>query len=292
MVSSSAVVRSVTVNTVTVFTGRVQRVTTASQRHGPSPRFRVEELAARSGVPVRTIREYQTWRLLHAPARDGRVGWYDESHVERLTLIGRLQQRGYSIAGIRDLLDAWSTGSDLRTVLGVDAGSSPETVDEVPVFVTEAALGELFPGDAETSTITEGLLAAGVIVRVGDDLVARSPAMLVLVGDAVRAGLSRDEALRVAGALIAATESAADVMAETVVAAISRADPATLEPMLRRGRVLAGRAVASHLIHQVGRRLFERAEADSELAEVIEHLRIGTTATAPAPRFGASGQAH
>ena len=63
----------------------------------------VDELARRAGLPTRTIREYQTIGLLPSPERRGRVGIYRIAHLQRLQLIARLQDRGYSLAGIRDL---------------------------------------------------------------------------------------------------------------------------------------------------------------------------------------------
>jgi DNA-binding transcriptional MerR regulator len=81
------------------------------------PGWPVEELAARVGLPVRTIREYQTMRVLEPPARRGRVAFYGEAHLRRLALIARLQERGYSLAGIRDLLEAWAAGGDLAGIL-------------------------------------------------------------------------------------------------------------------------------------------------------------------------------
>ena len=49
--------------------------------------------------------------VLAPPAKVGRVGVYDEGHRRRLELIGRLQSRGYSLAGIRDLFEAWDAGA-------------------------------------------------------------------------------------------------------------------------------------------------------------------------------------
>jgi DNA-binding transcriptional MerR regulator len=43
----------------------------------------------------------------------GRLGLYGPGHVQRLQLIARLQCRGYSLAGILDLLGAWESGTDL-----------------------------------------------------------------------------------------------------------------------------------------------------------------------------------
>jgi DNA-binding transcriptional MerR regulator len=66
--------------------------------------YRVEELAAMAEVSVDTVRYYQARDLLPAPERVGRVAWYDESHVDRLATIRRLQGRGLSLAVIRRLL--------------------------------------------------------------------------------------------------------------------------------------------------------------------------------------------
>jgi DNA-binding transcriptional MerR regulator len=244
--------------------------------HSADPGFRVEALATRSGVPVRTIREYQTWRLLHPPSRRGRIGWYDDSHLERLRTIARLQRRGYSIAGIRDLFDAWTSGSELRDILGITGDSQLETLDEAPRVVSDTALAELLPDDADLATFTSALIDAGVVVRVADGLIARSPALLVLVGDALHAGLPLNNALRIASSIVDASTTVADDIAEVISDAITRGEAGTLEPLLRRGRALLAQAVASHVIDQVGRRLEEHAISDATIGEVVDHLRIGS----------------
>src|SRR5687768_4069868 len=105
----------------------------------PGDEVTIDELAARTGVPTRTIREYQTLGLVPAPERRGRVGMYRSAHVHRLELIGRLQDRGYSLAGIGDLLTSWQEGHELTDVLGVepdelvhiDEPGAPATVDQL-----------------------------------------------------------------------------------------------------------------------------------------------------------------
>ena len=92
---------------------------------------------------MRTIREYHTMRLLPPPERRGRVGLYGPEHVQRLQLIARLQRRGYSLAGIRDLLGAWESGTDLTTLLGVDQGQA--VLDEPPLRLTRAELLQRLP---------------------------------------------------------------------------------------------------------------------------------------------------
>jgi len=83
-------------------------------------RWRVEELAAASGVSVDTIRFYQKRRLLAAPAREGRVAWYGTQHRDRLLRIRELQGRGLPLNLIGRVLDGASSGdADARLAAAV-----------------------------------------------------------------------------------------------------------------------------------------------------------------------------
>src|SRR5262245_51662603 len=122
---------------------------TAIPDRGPDTEWTVDEVARLAGQPVRTVREYQTRGLLPPPRRRGRVGVYSPAHLERLRPIGRLQERGYSLAGIADLLGRWRAGADLAEVLGLepdqlvhlDEPGAPATVDQlrqvIPALVPE-----------------------------------------------------------------------------------------------------------------------------------------------------------
>ncbi|MFN2490484.1 MAG: MerR family transcriptional regulator [Actinomycetota bacterium] len=69
-------------------------------------RYRVDELAARSGMSVDTVRFYQGKGLLEAPQREGRVAWYSDDHVARLGRIRHLKEQGFNLASIGRLLAA------------------------------------------------------------------------------------------------------------------------------------------------------------------------------------------
>lgn len=64
----------------------------------------VDELAARTGLTVRTVRFYASEGLLPAPERRGRVAYYDSRHRMRLDLIRTLQEHGYTLAAIERVL--------------------------------------------------------------------------------------------------------------------------------------------------------------------------------------------
>ena len=93
-------------------------ITTA--RRLPAGAMTIEELGARAGLTTRTIRSYQTMGILRGPRKVGRVGYYADDHLERLTAIGRLMQRGFSLASIAALLHAHEQGQTLAQVLGID----------------------------------------------------------------------------------------------------------------------------------------------------------------------------
>ncbi len=65
--------------------------------------YTIDELAARTGVPSRTIRFYQAKGVLPAPEKRGRVAVYTDNHAERLKVVSELQNRGLRLRAIRDL---------------------------------------------------------------------------------------------------------------------------------------------------------------------------------------------
>lgn len=66
--------------------------------------YRVDELAAKAGVSVDTVRFYQTKGLLAPPEREGRIALYSEDHLERLLRIRDLKRKGFTLASVRRLL--------------------------------------------------------------------------------------------------------------------------------------------------------------------------------------------
>ena len=109
----------------------------------PDEEQTVEEVATALGTKVSTIRLYQRQGLLSPPTVRGRVAFYGPSHLARLRLIARLQDRGFSLAAIGALLETWEAGGSIGELVGLEeqvAGSSPdETV------LTPADFAALFP---------------------------------------------------------------------------------------------------------------------------------------------------
>ena len=156
----------------------------------------IDELATEVGVPTRTIREYQRLELLPPPKRAGRVGVYGADHRARRSIIGRLQERGYSLAAIRDLIGSWEQGRGLGSVLGVEA--DPAALDETPTRMSARQLQQLVPSFADSDLVAQAL-SAGLIHRVdGDEIAVRSVAAIELVGVAIDGGMPQRAAVKLA----------------------------------------------------------------------------------------------
>ena len=163
---------------------------------------------------MRTIREYHTMRLLPPPERRGRIGLYDARHIQRLELVARLQRRGYSLAGIRDLLEAWDTGTELSALLGVDRG--PVALDEAPLRLTRAELFDRLPG-LDTATLRRARSIGLVHPDGASQFLVRSPALIDLVADGERLGIALGEMLDLIGVLTAGLDALAETVAGSIV---------------------------------------------------------------------------
>ncbi len=232
----------------------------------------IDELAALSGVPSRTIREYQTLGLLDGPERRGRVGYYRRDHQRRLDLLVRLQARGYSLAGIRDLLDAWSEGRSLADVVGA------VTIDETPVALDRASLVTAWPALADDATLQRAT-EAGLLAPGGDDRwLLRSDALLTLVADLSRSGADDDTVFAAVAALRErAHQQGADlarVFADKVFSTHSQDDALQFA---RRARPLLAHAAASLLADALGAALIDEAthRKNKKLKTLVERLRVG-----------------
>jgi|SRR5215472_8620776 len=244
----------------------------------------IDDLARQSLLPVRTIREYHTMRLLPPPVRRGRVGIYGHQHVQRLELIARLQRRGYSLAGIRDLLEAWDAGADLTSVLGVEP--SLAALDETPLRLTHAELRARLP--ALSGRLLNDACTAGLVRSAGDEFLVRSPALLALAADGAAAGIPLAEMLKLVGALRRELASLAHILADLIADRLLPTqqpgqDAGELAPLLLRGRLLLLQGAASTLADQLGTALLERAdgtEGGAALRAALERIRVGAVTDA------------
>ncbi|MEW2165573.1 MerR family transcriptional regulator [Streptomyces sp. NPDC007084] len=146
------------------------------------PTLTVDELAARAGVTVRTVRFYSARGLLPPPViGPRRVGHYSQEHLARLALIEELQHRGMTLAAIERHLTQLPPGlsaQDLALHRAVVASWAPGATEEVTREELERRAGRAL-GDEEL----ERLAAMSVVERTGegpDDPVRLDPGLLRL----------------------------------------------------------------------------------------------------------------
>lgn len=143
----------------------------------------VDELAARAGVTVRTVRFYSARGLLPPPViGPRRVGLYGPAHLSRLALVEELQHHGMTLAAIERYLRQLPEGlsaHDLAIHRAVVASWAPEGADEATRAELERRAGRPLPepdidrlaamnvlerveGDKDAFRVDPGLLALGV----------------------------------------------------------------------------------------------------------------------------------
>ncbi|MGY5008205.1 MerR family transcriptional regulator [Streptomyces sp. 900105755] len=156
-----------------------------------TPNHRIEDLARLSRTTVRTIRAYQDKGLLPRPERQGRANLYSDVHLTRLHQIADLLSRGYTLASIKELLDAWDTGRGLAGVLGLVTEAEGPWSDEEPVRLTRADLDARFGGTPDDAAVAEAV-ALGVLEPMADNpgsFLVPSPQELAVAAELYAAGV-------------------------------------------------------------------------------------------------------
>ncbi|GGX45345.1 MerR family transcriptional regulator [Streptomyces chartreusis] len=153
--------------------------------------YRIEDLAHLSGATVRTIRAYQDRGLLPRPERRGRANLYSDAHLVRLRQIADLLDRGYTLASIKELLEAWDAGRGLGGVLGLAAEVDGPWSDEEAVRISRAELNERFGGAPDDAAVADAV-ELGVLEPVpgdADTFVVPSPQELAVAVELYAAGV-------------------------------------------------------------------------------------------------------
>lgn len=252
--------------------------------HFPSgERMTIDELARRAGTTTRNIRNYQTLGLLPAPTLVGRVGYYEAGHLARLRLIAQMQNQGFSLAGIGELLRAWEQGRSLADLLGFEAALTAPWTDEEPEFMTARELLELFPEAADDPALGIRAVEMGLIEPQDDGFRVPSPSVLKAGAELVAVGVPlaatqdalaalRDDMARVAARFVGMFEQY--VWKPFVEAGMPAERLPQVTDALRRMRPLAAISVRATLA-----RAMEKASAASTAAQAV-----GTVAERPRMR--------
>lgn len=161
-----------------------------------APGYTIDDLAASTGIPSRTIRFYQSSGVLPPPDKRGRIAYYGPRHVERLELIGKMQDRGLRMRAIKDLVEQIDAGEvALNEWLGLEAQLSSAWVDDAPKVLTRAQLDELL--GARRPGFLADLVRSGLVQGQTEDAwLVPSPGLLHVALQLEDAGVSVEVATR------------------------------------------------------------------------------------------------
>jgi DNA-binding transcriptional MerR regulator len=103
---------------------------TAEDPPRDTPEWRIDDLAHETGLTVDTIRFYAREGLLPRPERSGRHKIYGPRHLDRLQRIRELQERRFSLAAIKAILESQVPGVE-EIFTGGDRGYTLAELAEV-----------------------------------------------------------------------------------------------------------------------------------------------------------------
>jgi DNA-binding transcriptional MerR regulator len=230
-----------------------------------SPEWRIDDLAQRAGVTVDTIRYYARERLLPVPKRSGRHKLYGVQHLERLARIRELQDRRFSLAAIRAILDADSPG--LAELFGSNGPG--------------LSVDELVARSGVDPSLVEGLRAVGLLPdpdqfgrEAYDD---RDLAMLTAVRELREIGMTSEVLVELAGIYVRHFRALqADVHA--VLAGDTRDwDPEQLRSMQRELTKRTPELIPAieRVLNHVHQRTVQRLTLDAIERAQAEHVGVG-----------------
>lgn len=225
--------------------------------------YRLDDLARQAGVASTTVRLYQRKGILDPPRIEGRTGWYGESHLRRLQLVARLQDDGFSLAGIARLVERWGDSSELDALAGVEASLDRLLDSGDAVVLAPDELVARFPDGTMTPDAMQRAAGLGLVtltvdghLRVADRRFLEAGAALVSLGIPVDVVLDEWEALlrqtdELATRFVALFE--AHVAPEDWTAGLDHEGAASLAAQLSQLHALARRIVAAALDDSIAR---------------------------------------
>jgi DNA-binding transcriptional MerR regulator len=236
----------------------------------------IDELAQRAKTTTRNVRAYQTRGLLPPPRLTGRVGYYDEGHLARLRLISHLQDRGFSLSSIDQLLQTWEQGGTLSDLLGFEEALTEPWTDEQEELVPLERLRALAPMVEDVRPFVSRAIDLGLLRVDGDQIFIRSPRLLRIGEELVASGVPFPAVLDVVAELVTQTGEIAQGFVELFERHVwDPFEEAGMPPeklpevtaILRRVRPMVEEAVMATLA-----RAMQRAVADSAIrhAQALE----------------------
>ena len=225
--------------------------------------YTIDELAARTGVPSRTIRFYQAKGLLPPPRKRGRVAMYDDTHAERLQVVAELQDKGLRLRAIRDITSREDLDSDaIHKWLGVGEKLG-SLVEDTPQLLSEDELKKSLC-DPPPGVIAR-LVRKGSVQPQGEGAARRylvqSPSLLALCGRLNEAGVDVETAIALHDILQRRFARAAAEVVDFAIKRVGHGFGRSAEPedVMTAAEALLQRGVGSEAVRLIFVKELERA---------------------------------
>ncbi|WP_378307110.1 MerR family transcriptional regulator [Actinomadura sediminis] len=263
--------------------------------------YRIDDLARAAGTTVRHLRGFQERGLLPPPRMRGRVGYYDDSHLARIGLIGRLKERGFTLASIAEMLSAWERGHNLGDLLGLERVIHDPWSDETPVRMTLPEVVLRFYPDTPAEALAGRRPEDFPMLRraeelefirwTGEEYEIPSPRLFEVGAELVAAGIRLGAVFEIAGELRGDVDAIARRFVRLTVDHLglddagprgsartaSRQDYREIAELIRRLRPLGVQSVQGLLARSL------HAEIQAEFARRIESMGTGAPGHDGAP---------
>jgi len=179
----------------------------------PTDLLTIDQLALQSGMTVRTLRSHASRGLLQPPIIRGRTGYYGPAHLARLGFIRDMQDAGFSLASIEQILAGVPADAGEATLSVIRGLLAPWRSEPPVVYEIEELLG-LFGPQAGPEHLDALIEMGGAELTPDGQVRVVSPGLLAAGAEGAQAGLPLDGILE-AGRLVA---TSAQEVAECFVA--------------------------------------------------------------------------
>ncbi len=190
-----------------------------AEESGELAEFTIDELAARAEMTVRNVRAYASRGLIDPPRLEGRTGYYDQSHLQRLRLVREFLDRGYTLSAVEDAIAASPRSAPAHALDLLQLLDEPRRQVE-PEVMTRDALAAL-AGVHRDDSLIDGLTEFGLAEWIDDDhdhVRLLQPSIVRAGASAVSLGLEPQTVIQLFPAISEHLSAVADLFVRRVAA--------------------------------------------------------------------------
>ncbi|WP_317697897.1 MerR family transcriptional regulator [Aeromicrobium sp. REDSEA-S32_B7] len=170
-------------------------------KSGSNDLMTIDALALASGMTVRTLRSHASRGLLPSPIMQGRVGYYNGSHLARLTFIKEMQSAGFSLSSIEQILAGVPDDAGEAMLHIIRGLLAPWDAEPTTTYTPEQILS-LFGASATLESLTEFGDLVGAEFDPDGNVTVTAPGLLTAAAEAVKfveAGMPEEDWNRITG---------------------------------------------------------------------------------------------